>query len=152
MRKSFVIHKGEIIFEDELIQINDKTYKWERYTSLIFGCAAIVFALMFLLEYFRSEGSSEFGLLPFTLIFILGIPAIVYRLKLSYSAQLNYNEIRKVIIRDNSFGLFIADFILTDSKKRHVVLDINKGCNFERSSLTDFVKLLKDKQIEAEIR
>jgi hypothetical protein len=152
MNKSFVIQKGEIIFGDEIIQINDKTYKWERYTSLIFGIAAIFYALTTLYEYLESNGSYEFGLVPFTLIIALGIPAIVYRLKHDFSTQLKYSEVKKVIIHENPLGLLVADFMLVNSKKRHVVLDINRECSFERSSLTNFVKELKERNIETVIR
>ncbi|HAM11194.1 MAG: hypothetical protein A2X05_13190 [Bacteroidetes bacterium GWE2_41_25] len=150
MKISFVIQKGDIIFEDELIRINDRKFKWERFTTLVFGIAAIVFAIMTLIDYFESDGSSEFGIITFAIIFGLGVPSLVYRCKLNYSGELKYSEITKVIIHENPLGLLIADFILASSKKRHVVLDMNRECNFERSSLTGFVKELKDRNIETE--
>jgi hypothetical protein len=151
-KRNFIILKGELIFEDEIIRINDSKFKRERFTTLVFGISAMVFAIMSLIDYFESEGSFEFGIIPFAMIFGLGIPAIVYRCKLNFSAQLRYSEIMKVIIHENPFGLLIADFMLTNLKKRHVVLDMNRECKFEQTSLSDFVKQMNDRNIRTEVR
>jgi hypothetical protein len=151
-KNNFLIQKGEIIFEEEIIRINDRKYKWERFTTLVFGVAAMVFAIMCLIDFLESDGSSEFGIIPFAIIFGLGVPSIVYRCKLNFSAQLKYTEINKVIIHENPFGLLIADFMLTNFKKRHVILDINREGNFSGSLLAGFLKILEDRNIEVVIR
>jgi hypothetical protein len=152
MSRSFEIQKGNIVFEDERICINDRKYKWERYSSLIMAISAIVYGIMTLIHFLSTGGISEFSFTFLGILVVIGIPLIVYQIKMNVSPILRYDEIRKVTIRENPLGLLIADFTLRNKKRRHVVLDMNRENNFERNKLPEFVIVLKEKEIETEIK
>ena len=57
-----------------------------------------------------------------------------------------------VIIKSNFSNSLIADFKISNGKKRRVILDFADLGRFEKFSLDDFIKNLSDKNIKTEIK
>jgi len=152
MQTEFVIKKGTLLFEEDRICINDRVYKRDRYITLALAVSAVAYGVMTLIHYLATGGKHDFSFIIFGLLIAVAVPAIIYQCRLNYSPALKFDEIQKVIIRENALGMLTADFILQNRKKRHVVLDINREVNFERSTLPEFIKALKEKNIETDLR
>ena len=152
MKTTFEIQKGTIVFEEERICINDKVYKRDRYITLALALASVAFGLMTLIHYMATGGKSEFSFTVFGVLIIAVVPAVIYQCRMDYSPSLKYDEVEKVIIRENPLGLLLADFVMLNKRKRHVVLDMNNECHFNSTTLPEFINTLNQKNIATVIR
>lgn len=150
MKESFGIEKGEIIFDENHVEILDDMRPWHRYQAFITGGLGFILAVIFLLRYFR-EGESWY-LIVFALMLAMGIPGSFISYRMCYDRQVKYCDIMVVRIQDNFAGQLVADIILKNRRKRQVILDRDRLSQFERTRLDHFTRVLKSKGISIEFK
>ncbi|MCJ7446304.1 MAG: hypothetical protein MUO72_01285 [Bacteroidales bacterium] len=150
MKTHFLIHHGELSIEDNYIQINDNNPKWIKFLAVFGSICAILYGILIIIKYFKTN--DPFDLWPGIIIVTLGIPALIVQTRINYDKQLYFNDIERVIIKHNISNYFFADFMLSNGRKRRVMLDQNELGKFEKYFLDDFVKALNDKNLKTEIK
>ena len=150
MKTHFIIHKGELSFSDNYIEINDKSSKWTKRFTVFNTICAVFYGILLLIKYFKTN--DPFDLWRGLIVVTLGIPGLIIQSKITFINKIKYHEIEKVIIKTSISNYFIADFIISDKKKRRVILDYADLSRFKKFSLDDFVKNLGDKNVRTEIK
>jgi len=150
MKTQFIIHKGELSFEDNCIEINDKKSKRTKSFTILSSIFPVLYGILIIIKYFKTN--DPFDLWPGLILFTLGIPGLIIQTKMTFINKINFHEIDRVIIKSNFSNSLIADFIISNGKKRRVILDFADLGRFEKFSLDDFVKNLSDKNIKTEIK
>ena len=150
MKTQFIIHKGELSFEDNCIEINDKKSKRTKSFTILSSIFPVLYGILIIIKYFKTN--DPFDLWPGLILVILGIPGLIIQNKMTFINKINFHEIDRVIIKSNFSNSLIADFIISNGKKRRVILDFADLGRFEKFSLDDFVKNLSDKNIKTEIK
>jgi len=150
MKTHFIIHKGELSFEDNCIEINDKKSKRTKSFTILNSIFPVLYGILIIIKYFKTN--DPFDLWPGLILVILGIPGLIIQNKMTFINKINFHEIDRVIIKSNFSNSLIADFIISNGKKRRVILDFADLGRFEKFSLDDFVKNLSDKNIKTEIK
>ena len=150
MKTHFIIHKGELSFEDNCIEINDKKSKRTKSFTILSSIFPVLYGILIIIKYFKTN--DPFDLWPGLILVILGIPGLIIQNKMTFINKINFHEIDRVIIKSNFSNSLIADFIISNGKKRRVILDFADLGRFEKFSLDDFVKNLSDKNIKTEIK
>lgn len=149
MKESIGIDKGEIILDDDHLEIFDGMKPSRKYRIVVMEAFGLVLAVLFLLRYFR-EGETWY-LVVFAVMLAMGIPGSLISYRMCFDKLIKYRDIKVVRIKDNFAGQLVADFILKNRKKRQVILDQNKLSQFERTMLDHFSKVLKEKGLVVEI-
>jgi hypothetical protein len=150
MKTHFIIHKGELSFEENYIEINDKKSKRTKSFTVLSSIFPVLYGILIIIKYFKTN--DPFDLWPGIILVTLGIPGLIIQTKMTFIKKINFLEIDKVIIKSNFSNSLIADFKISNGKKRRVILDFADLSRFEKFSLDDFVKNLSDKNIKAEIK
>ena len=150
MKTHFIIHKGELSFEDNCIEINDKKSKRTKSFTILSSIFPVLYGILIIIKYFKTN--DPFDLWPGLILVILGIPGLIIQTKMTFINKINFVEIDRVIIKSNFSNSLIADFKISNGKKRRVILDFADLGRFEKFSLDDFVKNLSDKNIKTEIK
>ena len=150
MKTHFIIHKGELSFEDNCIEINDKKSKRTKSFTILSSIFPVLYGILIIIKYFKTN--DPFDLWPGLILVILGIPGLIIQNKITFISKINFHEIDRVIIKSNFSNSLIADFKISNGKKRRVILDFADLGRFEKFSLDDFVKNLSDKNIKTEIK
>ena len=151
MKTNFIIHQGEISFMDNLIKINDKNSKWSKPLLLFSGLCAVLYGILIIIKYFKTN--DPFDLWPGIILVTLGIPSLILnQIRITFVNQIQYRDIKKVIIKYTFLNQYIAVFALSNSKKRRVILDQNDEGRFEKFSLKDFINALNANDVIAEIK
>ena len=150
MKTQFIIHKGELSFEDNCIEINDKKSKRTKSFTILSSIFPVLYGILIIIKYFKTN--DPFDLWPGLILVTLGIPGLIIQTKMTFINKINFHEIDRVIIKSNFSNSLIADFIISNGKKRRVILDFADLGGFEKFSLDDFVKNLSDKNIKTEIK
>jgi len=150
MKTHFIIHKGELSFEDNCIEINDKKSKRTKSFTILSSIFPVLYGILIIIKYFKTN--DPFDLWPGLILVILGIPGLIIQNKMTFINKINFHEIDMVIIKSNFSNSLIADFKISNGKKRRVILDFADLGRFEKFSLDDFVKNLSDKNIKTEIK
>ena len=150
MKTQFIIHKGELSFEDNCIEINDKKSKRTKSFTILSSIFPVLYGILIIIKYFKTN--DPFDLWPGLILVTLGIPGLIIQTKMTFINKINFHEIDRVIIKSNFSNSLIADFIISNGKKRRVILDFVDLGRFEKFSLDDFVKNLSDKNIKTEIK
>ena len=149
MKNKYSIYSGDLSFESNSMMINDNHPKWIRFINISIPILAIIVGIAYLINFYVHHTS--FKLWTGLLFIILGIAGFIFQFKISYDNKLDFRNIKKVRIKNNLFNLLIADFYLSNKRKRRVILDQNELCRFEKKSLNDFVKTLDNNSIHSEI-
>jgi predicted nucleic acid-binding Zn ribbon protein len=150
MKTHFIIHKGELSFEDNCIEINDKKSKRTKSFTILSSIFPVLYGILIIIKYFKTN--DPFDLWPGLILVILGVPGLIIQNKMTFINKINFHEIDMVIIKSNFSNSLIADFKISNGKKRRVILDFADLGRFEKFSLDDFVKNLSDKNIKTEIK
>jgi hypothetical protein len=150
MKTRFIIHNGELSFSDNCIEINDKKSRWTKIFTMFSSICALLYGIIIIIKYFKTN--DPFDLWPGLIIVTLGIPSIMFQTKMTFVNKIYFHEIDRVIIKSNMSNSFIADFMVSEGKKRRVILDFADLGRFEKFSLDDFVKTLNENNIKTEIR
>jgi predicted nucleic acid-binding Zn ribbon protein len=150
MKTQFIIHKGELSFEDNCIEINDKKSKRTKSFTILSSIFPVLYGILIIIKYFKTN--DPFDLWPGLILVTLGIPGLIIQTKMTFINKINFLEIDRVIIKSNFSNSLIADFMISNGKKRRVILDFADLGRFEKFSLDDFVKNLSDKNIKTEIK
>jgi predicted nucleic acid-binding Zn ribbon protein len=150
MKTHFIIHKGELSFEDNCIEINDKKSKRTKSFTILSSIFPVLYGILIIIKYFKTN--DPFDLWPGLILVILGIPGLIIQNKMTFINKINFHEIDRVIIKSNFSNSLIADFKISNGKKRRVILDFADLGRFEKFSLDDFVKNLSDKNIKTDIK
>ena len=149
MKNNYSVYEGHLIFGSESVRINDNNPKWIRFINILMPFLAIATGITYLISY--SIHYSRFSLWTGLLFILLGIPVFFMQSKISYERNLDYKNIKKVRIKSNLFNLLMADFYLSNGKKRRVILDQDDLCKFENNSLNDFIRTMESKSICSEV-
>ena len=148
MQKKFNIHKGEISFLENGLEINDQGRRSKR-IYIIMGVCWIVYGILSLLRYQKT--GDQFLLWSGIIIICLWIIGIAVKYFTQTDQQISYNDIEKVVIKKELLDtILIADIVMKDSKKRSVILDYNGELNFNRYSLKEFESALMENDVKAE--
>jgi hypothetical protein len=150
MKTHFIIHKGELSFEENHIEINDKKSKRTKSFTVLSSIFPVLYGILIIIKYFKTN--DPFDLWPGIILVTLGIPGLIIQTKMTFINKINFLEIDRVIIKSNFSNSLIADFIISNGKKRRAILDFADLSRFEKFSLDDFVKNLSDKNIKTEIK
>jgi hypothetical protein len=150
MKTHFIIHKGELSFVDNCIEINDKKSKRTKSFTILSSIFPVLYGILIIIKYFKTN--DPFDLWPGLILVILGVPGLIIQNKMTFINKINFHEIDMVIIKSNFSNSLIADFKISNGKKRRVILDFADLGRFEKFSLDDFVKNLSDKNIKTEIK
>jgi predicted nucleic acid-binding Zn ribbon protein len=150
MKTHFIIHKGELSFEDNCIEINDKKSKRTKSFTILSSIFPVLYGILIIIKYFKTN--DPFDLWPGLILVILGVPGLIIQNKMTFINKINFHEIDMVIIKSNFSNSLIADFKISNGKKRRVILDFADLGRFEKFSLDDFIKNLSDKNIKTEIK
>ncbi len=151
MKTNFTIHQGEISFMDKVINIHDKNSKWSKPFILFSGICAVLYGTAIIIKYFKTN--DPFDLWPGIAIVTIGIPSLIFnQIRITFINQIQYRDIKKVIIKYTFANQYIAVFTLTNSKKRRVILDYNDEGRFEKFSLKDFINALNTNDVITEIK
>src|SRR5674476_1173896 len=121
MKTHFIIHKGELSFEDNCIEINDKKSKRTKSFTILSSIFPVLYGILIIIKYFKTN--DPFDLWPGLILFTLGIPGLIIQTKMTFINKINFHEIDRVIIKSNFSNSLIADFIISNGKKRRVILD-----------------------------
>ena len=150
MKKKFNIHKCEISFLENGLEINDHGRRSKR-IYIIMGVGWIAFGILSLLRYHKT--GDPFLLWSGIIIISLWIIAIIVKYFKHTDQRISYDDIEKVVIKKELLEtILIADIILKDSKIRSVILDYNLELNFNKYALNDFKIALNEKNIKIEIK
>ena len=148
MQKKFNIHKGEISFLENGLEINDQGRRSKR-IYIIMGVCWIVYGILSLLRYQKT--GDQFLLWSGIIIIGLWIIGIIVKYFKHTDQRISYNDIEKVVIKKELLDtILIADIVMKDSKKRSVILDYNGELNFNRYSLKEFESALMENDVKAE--
>ncbi len=151
MKTNFIIHQGELSFMDNLININDKNYRWTKPLLLFSGICVVFYGILIIIKYFKTN--DPFDLWPGIILVTLGIPSLIFnQIRITFINQIQYLDIKRVIIKYTFANQYIAIFTLSNSKKRRVILDYNDEGRFEKFSLKDFINALNANDVIAEIK
>jgi predicted nucleic acid-binding Zn ribbon protein len=150
MKTHFIIHKGELSFEDNCIEINDKKSKRTKSFTILSSIFPVLYGILIIIKFFKTN--DPFDLWPGLILVILGVPGLIIQNKMTFINKINFHEIDMVIIKSNFSNSLIADFKISNGKKRRVILDFADLGRFEKFSLDDFIKNLSDKNIKTEIK
>lgn len=145
MKDIFIIHKGELIFEEDCLLINDGQPAWFKTISIISLIAILLYGVLIIVKDFR--GNDPANLWIGITIICLGIPAMVVQSKISYVNRIEYRHIRKIKIRRNLTDQLFADIILDTGTKRRIMLDREDLGQFGRDHLDELIKAFNDKQL-----
>jgi len=150
MQKKFNIHKGQISFLENGLEINDHGKRSKR-IYIIMGVCWIVYGILSLLRYQKT--GDQFLLWSGIIIISLWIIGIIVKYFKQTDQQISYNDIEKVIIKKDLLETILsADIVMKNSKKRSVILDYNGELNFNKYALKDFNTVLNEKIIKVEIK
>ena len=148
MHKKFNIHKGEISFLENGLEINDQG-RWSKRIYIIMGVCWIVYGILSLLRYYKT--GDQFLLWSGIIIISLWIIGIIVKYFKHTDQLISYDDIEKVVIKKELLEtILIADIVMKDSKKRSVILDYNGELNFNRYSLKEFQSALKENDVKEE--
>jgi len=148
MHKKFNIHKGEISFLENGLEINDHGRRSKR-IYIIMGVCWIVYGILSLLRYYKT--GDPFLLWSGMIIISLWIIGIIVKYFKKTDQQILFDDIEKVIIKKDLLETILkADIIMKNSKKRSVILDYNGELNFNRYSLKEFQSALTENDVKAE--
>ena len=148
MHKKFNIHKGEISFLENGLEINDQG-RWSKRIYTIMGVCWIVYGILSLLRYYKT--GDQFLLWSGIIIISLWIIGIIVKYFKHSDQLISYDDIEKVVIKKELLEtILIADIVMKDSKKRSVILDYNGELNFNRYSLKEFQSALKENDVKEE--
>ncbi len=150
MKTDYVIFDGELILEDDHIQIKDKNFRWMKSLMILSQVSIIFLGLIWVNDNFKMYDDYRFLLGLFFLIG--GIFGLLKSNKNTFVKQLFYYQIEKVEIKHTWQNLLIADFKVTNGRKRRVLLDRDDFGRFEKFFLDDLVNALKDKHIDTELK
>jgi hypothetical protein len=150
MKANFKIHKGELSFTDNSIEINDKNSRRTKILTIFNSVCVVFYGIVIIIKYFKTN--DPFDLWPGLIIVTLGIPGIIFQTRISFVNKIRYNEIETVIIKYTISNFFVADFMLSNGKKRRVVLDFADIARFGKFSLEDLTKTLNENSIKTEIK
>ena len=148
MKESFGIYKGEIVLDEDELEINDGIKPSRRYQTIALGVLGFALAVMFLLRYFKE--SETWYLAVFAIMVAMGIPGSFISYRMCFDTKIKYKDIKTVRIRDNFADQLVADIILHNRKRRQVILDQGKVNQFENLVMNHFVKTLSGKGIKVE--
>jgi len=150
MKKKFNIHKGEISFLENGLEINDHGGRSKR-IYIIMGVCWIVYGILSLLRYYKT--GDQFLLWSGIIIISLWIIGIIVKYFKHTDQRISYDDIEKVVIKKELLEtILIAHIVMKDSKKRSVILDYNGELNFNKYALNDFKIALNEKNIKVEIK
>ena len=148
MQKRFNIHKGEISFLENGLEINDQGRRSKR-IYIIMGVCWIVYGILSLFRYYKT--GDQFLLWSGIIIIGLWIIGIAVKYFKHTDQRISYDDIEKVVIKKELLDtILIADIVMTDSRKRSVILDYNGELNFNRYSLKEFQSALKENDVKEE--
>ena len=150
MQKKFNIHKGEISFLENGLEINDHGRRSKR-IYIIMGVCWIVYGILSLLRY--NKTGDPFLLWSGIIIISLWIIGIIVKYFKQTDQQIRFDDIEKVIIKKDLLETVLsADIVMKNSKKRSVILDYNGELNFNKYALNDFNTILNEKNIKVETK
>jgi hypothetical protein len=150
MKTRFIIHNGELFFADSYLEINDKKSKITKSFTILSSICAVFYGILIIIKYFKTNDPFDFW--PGLIIVTLGIPGLIIQTKMTFIKKIHFHEIDRVIIKSDISNSFIADFIISNGKKRRVILDFADLGRFKKFFLEDFVKTLTNKNIKTEIK
>ena len=148
MQKKFNIHKGEISFLENGLEINDQGRRSKR-IYIIMGVCWIVYGILSLLRYHKT--GDPFLLWSGIILIILWVIGVSVKYLKVTDKQILFDDIEKVIIKKDLIDTILkADIVMKNSKKRSVILDYNGELNFNKYALNDFKIALNEKNIKME--
>jgi len=147
MQKKFTIHKGEISFLENGLEINDHGKRSKR-IYIIMGVCWIIYGILSLLRYHKT--GDQFLLWSGIIIINLWIIGIIIKYFKQTDQRISYTDIEKVTIKKDILETILkADIIMKNSKKRYFILDYNGELNFDRYSLKEFQSALTENDVKA---
>ncbi|HNX82799.1 MAG: hypothetical protein KBB24_02145 [Bacteroidales bacterium] len=146
MSNRFIIHRGELVFEEDCLLIKDGQPAWFRIASIVSLIAIMLYGVLVIIKYFRGDDSSDLWI--GVTIISLGIPAMIVQSKISYDSKIEYKHIRSIKIRRNLTDQLLADILLNNRKKRRIVLDSEDLGRFGRDHLDKLIEEFNDKQVQ----
>jgi len=146
MSNRFIIHRGELVFEEDCLLIKDGQPAWFRIASIVSLIAIMLYGVLVITKYFRGDDSSDLWI--GVTIISLGIPAMIVQSKISYDSKIEYKHIRSIKIRRNLTDQLLADILLNNRKKRRIVLDSEDLGRFWRDHLDKLIEEFNDKQVQ----
>ena len=133
MKQTFRLKKGEIVFEDDKIIIDDDARKLKWIVSLMILLPA-VYAILTFLKSYKTGNQFDFWL---GLIFILiGIPILTLLLLRSTKSEISLNEVKSMRIKQKFSNDFLDIKLITNRIRR--VSDIGDTDELEKFIETNF--------------
>jgi hypothetical protein len=117
MKQTFKLKKGEILFEEDKIIINDDAKKQKWMLSLII-CFGTIYGIETFLKYFKTGDNFDFwyGLI----IGLVGILTLIIWLLRSVRSEISLDEVKSMKVRQRNGNKFL-DISLKNNKLRRVI-------------------------------
>jgi len=150
MTDNFITYDGEVLIENNHLQINDRQFKWHKPLSIGSLVAIVLYGVLIIIKYFKT--GDPFDLWPGIIIIVLGIPALIVQSRIIYDNKINFKDIKRIVVRHNLANHLFADIILHTGKKRRLMLDREDLGQFERNHLDALVEALRKKKLATVVR
>jgi hypothetical protein len=117
MKQTFKLKKGEILFEEDKIIINDDAKKQKWMLSLII-CLGTIYGIETFLKYFKTGDNFDFwyGLI----IGLVGILTLIIWLLRSVRSEISLDEVKSMKVRQRNGNKFL-DINLKNNRLRRVI-------------------------------
>ena len=117
MKQTFKLKKGEILFEEDKIIINDDAKKQKWMLSLII-CLGTIYGIETFLKYFKTGYNFDFwyGLI----IGLVGILTLIIWLLRSVRSEISLDEVKSMKVRQRNGNKFL-DINLKNNRLRRVI-------------------------------
>jgi hypothetical protein len=117
MKQTFKLKKGEILFEEDKIIINDDAKKQKWMLSLII-CFGTIYGIETFLKYFKTGDNFDFwyGLI----IGLVGILTLIIWLLRSVRSEISLDEVKSMKVRQRNGNKFL-DINLKNNRLRRVI-------------------------------
>ena len=133
MKQTFKLKKGEILFDEDKIIINDDA-KIQKWSSSLITCLGTMY---FIVTFFKSLKTGVQFDFWFGLIFILiGIPLLTIMLLRSVRSEISLNDVKSMKIKQRFSNKFL-DINLVNNRLRRVS-EIEKAEELENFIETNF--------------
>ena len=141
MNQVFYIDKGTLVFIDDRIEINDKSWKGSAIVANIIHPVTTLMAGILLISSFKDlQWKMWLGILSI----LVSIYFFLFATNMNFDKIIPLNHIAKVRIDKDYYHMHSATISLNNRARRRVVL------NFDRFSLADFKQMLEAKNIPVE--
>jgi hypothetical protein len=150
MKTEFKIYKGQIIFLDNKIKINDGIFRWHKILRTAYAIVFILAGTYFVIRFFYNH---YIYLFIVGMIFIaIGIVALISGIKVNTDTGLDIRQIEKAVIEKDFVSYLNVTFYLKNRQRRKVALDYRDEDNFRKSYLDEFIQTMKNSAINTEVR